>query len=235
MKHYLLLIVLTFLSFYINAQELLVYDSTAVDPKLLLGNWGFDYTDYQDGTLVPDNEVVKSTATMLSFRKGNSITTMYPANAVSMIYSVLNDKLTVGTSSYRIEKLTKNELVFTSWEDIAKESYKVLCFHYLATKESSEKYFFRNFIRPNLRIKPNGDTAYAFSEDFYPHYFIKTDDYNKYKLDNFGDVFQTSYQVIEKAFNYPEKQKGHFNIQFDITKTGKIEDIQIKESSDLNI
>lgn len=232
MKHYLLLIVLSFLYFNINAQAL-VSDSTAIDPKLLLGNWGFDYADFQDGTLVRDDEVVKSTATMLSFRKAKAVTVMYHANAITMIYSVLNDKLTVGTSSYRIEKLTKNELVFTFWEEVAKESYKVLRFHYLATKESSEKYFFRNFLKPNIRIKPNGDTAYAFSEDFYPHFIVRADGYNsKYELNNFGDVFQTSYQAIEKAFNYPEKQKGRFSIQFDITKTGQITDIEIKESSD---
>ena len=198
-----------------------------------MGNWGFDYADYQDGTLIKNDDIVRSIATMLSFRKGYAVTTMYHANAVTMIYSVINNKLTVGASSYRIEKLTKNELVFTLWEDFGKESYKVLRFHYLATKESSEKYFFRNFVKPNIRIKLSGDTAYAFSEDFYPHFIIRTDGYNsKYELANFGDVFQNSYQVIEKAFNFPEKQKGHFRIQFDITKTGQIIDIEIKESSD---
>ncbi len=232
MKHYLLLILFTFLYFNINAQAL-VSDSIAIDSKLLLGNWGFDYADYQDGTLVRDDYVVRSTATMLSFRKAKAVTAMYHATAATMIYSLLNDKLTVGSSSYRIEKLTKNELIFTAWDDVAKESYKVLRFHYLATKESSEKYFLRKFVQPNIRIKPNGDTAYAFSEDFFPHFIAKFEGYRvNYEFDNFGAVFQTSYQAIEKAFNYPEKQKGHFSIQFDITKTGQITDIEIKESSD---
>ncbi len=227
MKHYLLLIIFNFLFFNLNAQEL-VSDSIANYPKLLLGNWGFDYADFQDGTLVRDDYMVKSTATMLSFRKAKAVIAMFHANAITMFYSVLNDKLIVGKSEYKIEKLTKNELVFTFWEDLSKESYKVIRFHYLATKESSEKYFLRKFVQPNIRIKPNGDTAYAFSEDFYPHFNVML----RYELNNFNDVFQTSYQTIEKAFNYPEKQEGHFSIQFDITKTGQIDDIKIKESSD---
>lgn len=231
MKHYLLLILFTFMYFNGNAQALNT-NSIAIDPKLLLGNWGFDYADYQDGTLVRDEYVVRSTATMLSFRKAKAVTVIYHATAVNVIYSLLNDKLTIGKSNYRIEKLTKSELIIEVWEDIAKESYQVLRFHYLATKESSEKYFYRNFVQPNLRIKPNGDTAYAFSEDFFPHFNVRLEGYSKFELDNFGDVFQTSYQVIEQAFNFPIKQKGHFSIQFDISKTGHITDIEIKESSD---
>jgi hypothetical protein len=231
MKHYLLLVLSFFLCFNINAQEL-VSDSTLINSKLLLGNWGFDYADYQDGTLVRDDYVVRSTATMLSFRKAKAVTAMYHANASTMIYSVLDNKLTVGASSYKIEKLTNSELIFSVWEDVAKENYKVLRYHYLATKESSEKYFYRTFVKPNIRIKPNGDTAYAFTEDFYPHYIIRTDGFSKYELDNFSDVFQTSYQAIEKAFDFPTKTKGHFSIQFDIAKTGQITDIEIKESSD---
>jgi hypothetical protein len=231
MKKSILLILSLFLFFNINAQEL-SSDSTTIDPKLLLGNWGFDYADYQDGTLVRDDYMVRSTATMLSFRKAKAVTAMYHANANTMLYSVLNNKLTVGTSSYKIEKLTNGELVFSVWEDVVNESYKVLRYHYLATKESSEIYFYRKFVKPNIRIKPNGDTAYAFTEDFYPHYVVKADGFSKYELDNFNDVFQTSYQAIEKAFNFPVKTKGHFGVQFDITKTGQIADVEIKESSD---
>ncbi len=231
MKKSILLILLHCLCFTINAQEMIL-DSASIDPKLLLGNWGFDYADYQDGTLVRDDYVARTTATMLSFRKAKTVTAMYHANAATMFYSVSSNKLTVGRSSYKIEKLTNSELVFSIWEDIAKENYQVLRYHYLATKESSEKYFLRNFVVPNTRIKPNGDTAYAFTEDFYPHFIVRAEGLSRYELDNFNDVFQNSYQAIEKAFNYPEKQKGHFRIQFDITKTGQISDIAIKESSD---
>lgn len=231
MKHYLLFILSFFLCLNIKAQEL-GSDSTFINAKLLLGNWGFDYADYQDGTLVRDDYVVRSTATMLSFRKAKAVTAMYHSRAATMLYSVLENKLTVGASSYKIEKLTNNKLVFSGWEDVAQENYKVLRYHYLATKESSEKYFLRKFVKPNIRIKPNGDTAYAFTEDFYPHYIVRAEGLSKYELDNFGDVFQTSYQVMEKVFNYPQKQKGYFSVQFDITKTGQISDIEIKESSD---
>jgi hypothetical protein len=231
MKHYLLFIFSFFLYFNINAQEL-GSDSTFINTKLLLGNWGFDYADYQDGTLVKDDYVVRSTATMLSFRKAKAVTAMYHARAATMLYSVLENKLTVGASSYKIEKLTNNELVFSVWEDVGKESYQVLRYHYLATKESSEKYFLRKFVQPNIRIKPNGDTAYAFTEDFYPHFIVRAEGLSRYELDNFSDVFQTSYQAIEKAFDFPTKTKGHFGVQFSITKTGKISDVAIKESSD---
>ena len=231
MKNYLLLMLFNFLFFNINAQEL-VSDSTVTNPKLLLGNWGFDYADYQDGTLVRDNNVIRSAATMLSFRRGNAITSMFHARAINLTYSVKNDKLTVGAFSYRIEKLNNNELIFTLWEDVARESYQVLRFHYLATKESSEEYYFRNFVKPNITIKPNGDTTYAFTEDFFPQFFVKTYRNEEYELNNFNDVFQASYQVIEKAFNFSTIIKGRFRVQFDVTKTGQIADIVVKETSD---
>ena len=231
MKKYILLIFCTFSFLNTNAQTL-VSDTASIDPKLLLGNWGFDYADYRDGTLVRDNYLIGSIATMLSFRKAKAITAMYHAKASTMIYSVADDKLTIGLSNYKIEKLTDNKLVFSFWEDIAKENYQVVRFHYLATKLSAEQYFFQKFVKPSIRVKPNGDTAYAFTEDFYPHYAVKIDGFNRYELDNFNDVFQNSYQAIERAFDFPTKIKGRFQIQFDITKTGQIADITIKETSD---
>ena len=232
MKHYLLLILFNFLYFNINAQELLVYDSTAINTKLLLGNWGFDYVDFKDGTLVRDDYVNKNMATMLSFRKANAVTVMYHAKAATTIYTLASNKLLVGTANYKIEKLTEKELVFSNWQDVEKESYKVLRFHYLATKENAEKFFLRKFVIPNIRLKANKDTAYAFCEDFYPHFRVKYDGYAKQELDDFENVFSASYQTIEKAFDFPEKQKGRFGVQFDITKTGRIGEVKITETTD---
>ena len=228
-----ILLFTTLISSYlnINAQELTT-DSTFINPTLLLGNWGFDYVDFQDGTLVKEDYVVKNMATMLSFRKASAVVVMYHAKATPSLYTIENDKLSIGLSKYKIEKINKNELVFSRWEDATKESYKVLRFHYLATKESSEKFYFRKFVQPNIRLKPNKDTSYNFCEDFYPHFIVKYDGYTKHELDGFGDVFQASYQAIEKAFNYPEKQKGRFGVQFEITKSGKIGEVAIKETSD---
>jgi hypothetical protein len=207
-------------------------DTDAIDPKLLLGNWGLDYVDYRDGTLVKDRNLIKNTTTMLSFRKGKVVTIMHHAKAGTLSYSLMNNKLMVGTVDYKIEKLTKNEFVFSDWADFAKEDYKVIRYHFSATSESSEKYFIRKFVIPNIRIKPNGDTVYAFTEDFYPNYIIPLGAFNKAELTVFEDVFRNSYQDIEKVFNFPEKKKGHFEVQFDITKTGKVSDILVMQSSD---
>lgn len=231
MKFFLLFMTFTLCHFKGNAQKLET-DSTVIDAKLLLGNWGFDYADFKDGTLVRDDYISKNIATMLSFRKASAVTIMYHAKAATSIYTFIDDKLSVGTTSYKIEKLTEKELIFSNWQDVEKESYQVLRFHYLATKENAEKFFLRKFVIPNIRVKTNKDTAYAFCEDFYPHFMVKYDGYPKQELDDFESVFNASYQTIEKAFNFPDKQIGRFGIQFEITKTGQIGGVKITETTD---
>ena len=231
MKFFLLFITFTFYHFSSNSQELET-DSAVINAKLLLGNWGFDYVDFKDGTLVRDDYVNKNMATMLSFRKANAVTIMYHIKATTTIYTLVNHKLSVGTTNYKIEKLTEKELILSNWQDVEKESYKVLRFHYLATKDNAEKFFLRKFVTPNIRLKANKDTAYTFSEDFYPHFRVKYDGYPKQELDDFASVFSASYQTIEKAFNFPDKQKGRFGVQFDIAKTGQIGEVKVTETTD---
>ena len=231
MKNLLLFTSFIFCYFNINAQALRT-DSAAIDLKLLLGNWGFDYVDFKDGTLVRDDYINKNIATMLSFRKVNAVIVMYHAKAITTTYTLTNSELSVGTTNYKIEKLTENELIVSNWQDIEKESYRVLRFHYLATKENAERFYRRKFVIPNIRLKTNKDTTYAFCEDFYPYFRVKYDGYPKQELDDFQSVFNASYQTIEKAFNFPEKQKGRFGVQFEIIKTGQIGEVKITETTD---
>jgi hypothetical protein len=230
MKQTLLLILLIFTFSNNQAQELSA-NSTTLNKTNIIGNWGLDYVDYQDGTHLNDNDdFQREVATMLLFKKTGIITLIYHAKAVNTNYSLENDLIAINQEVYKVEKLTPQEFVFTIYNATAQEeSYKIRRYHYLATKESSEQFYVRKFVKPNVRIKANGDTAYAFCEDFHPHFIIAN---NKFELTNFRDVFQDSYQTIEQKFNFPEKKKGRFNLTFEITKEGKIETPKVKESSD---
>ena len=119
MKFLLLFTTLIFCHFEGNAQ-LLETDSTVINAKLLLGNWGFDYADFKDGTLVRDDYINKNTATMLTFRKANAVTVMYHAKAATTIYTLASNKLSIETANYKIEKLTEKELIFSNWQDVEK-------------------------------------------------------------------------------------------------------------------
>jgi tetratricopeptide (TPR) repeat protein len=231
MKYFLSFIFSIFVISNSYSQEILE-NRTSLNTNKIIGNWGFDFIDYQDGTRMTDDYVQRMTATMLIFRKMGTLSLIHHANVTPASYAIQNDFLSINQELYKIEKLTPQELIFTEY-DIRqpKQSYQTKRYHYLSTKESSEQFYLRKFVKPNIRIKAKGDTAYAFCEDFYPHYIIKRFD-GRTELKEFNNIFRTSYRDIDQKFNFPENKKGRFSLFFEISKEGKIVEPFVKESSD---
>jgi hypothetical protein len=231
MKYFLSFIFSIFVISNSYSQEVLE-NRTSLNINKIIGNWGFDFMDYQDGSRMKDDYAQRSVATMLIFRKMGTLSLIHRAKVTPASYVIQNDLLSINQSIYKIEKLTPQELIFTEYDlKEPKESYQTKRYHYLSTKESSEQFYLRTFVKPNIRIKANGDTVYAFCEDFYPYYVIKRFG-SRVELKEFNDTFGASYQDIEEKFNFPENKKGRFSLVFEISKEGKIVEPVVKESSD---
>ncbi len=201
-------------------------------PQKIIGNWMKDYIDMKDGSRIDDPSIDEITASMLIFKKNNIAVVIQGKEAASTAYEFVGDTLVIGNIvMYRIEKLTDYELVFTQ---IVKDipDYQLRRYHYLATKETSGEYFNRRYIQSNLKIQPNGDTAYAFSKYIFPKLKANRDSFRDATLSTFEDVYQQSYELIETNFDFPEKRKASFKTSFVVSKEGKLKDIQIIESSD---
>lgn len=201
--------------------------------KKIRRNWVKYRVELKDGSQIPNESIAKQAASMLIFKKGNVCVLIAGKTAQQSVYTISNNALVLdNTISYVIEKLTENELIFHGvFENIPDE--EIIRYHYISTTESSGQYFFRQFIKPNIRIKENSDTAYAFSEYIYPK--LKFEAYGSYVvLDEFNEVYEQSYNLIEKKFNFPEKIKGNFVVSFAVNKFGTLQNINIKESSDSN-
>lgn len=197
----------------------------------LLRNWVKYRVEMKDGSQIPNENIAKKTASMLIFKKANVYILISGKIAQQSVYTISNNALMLDRKfSYIIEKLTENELIFYEvLEKIPDE--EIIRYHYVSTTESSAQYFFRQFIKPNIRIQANGDTAYSFNEYIFPKFKPILGDFPSV-LSNFYEVYESSYSMIEEDFNFPDKKKGNFRVSFAINKFGILKDIEVKESSD---
>ncbi|PWK26270.1 TonB-like protein [Arcicella aurantiaca] len=146
------------------------------------------------------------------------------------LYAFSGSFIIVEGNSYSIEKLTENEFIFQEVSP-SKPDNELIRYHYVSTPESSGNYFYRQFIKPFIRITAKGDTAYAFNEYIYPKFKYESNGYSV-ELDHFDDVYETSYNYIEKNFVYPPQKKSNFAVSFSVNKSGELKNVAIKESSD---
>lgn len=197
----------------------------------IVRNWVRYRLEMKDGSQIPNENIAKKVASMLIFKKGNVCILISGKNAQQSVYAISKDVLVINrTFSYVIEKLTENELIFyESFENLPDE--EIIRYHYVSTTESSSEYFFRQFIKPNIRVQVNGDTAYSFNEYIFPKFKPELGDF-PLVLSNFYEVYESSYDMIEKNFNFPTKKKGNFRVSFAISKFGTLKDIVVRESSD---
>lgn len=201
------------------------------EQQKIVRNWVKYRIEMKDGSQVPDENIAKNTASMLIFKKGNMGVIINGRNAQQTKYAILDSILVLGgTSNYVIEKLTEHELIFYGiFKDIPDN--EIIKYHYVSTTESSGQYFFRQFIKPNIRIQANGDTAYSFNEYIFPKFKSVLGDF-PIVLNDFYQVYESSYDMIEKEFNFPAKKKGNFRVTFAVSKFGTLKDEVVEESSD---
>lgn len=229
MKIRLLLLVLISFCYLSKAQDL-ANEQKELEEKIRR-NWVKYRVEMKDGSKVADEDILKKAASMIIFKNGNACVLISGKTAYQSQYVVSSKALILdGKVSYVIEKLTEYELIFHGvFENIPDE--EIVRYHYVSTKESSSQYYFRQFIKPNIRIKANGDTAYNFNEYIFPKFKLTLNDY-PIILSNFYEVYESSYDMIEKEFNFPDRKQGNFTVTFGISKSGVLQDIKIIESSD---
>jgi len=225
MKIRLLLLVL--LSFWHKSNAQMVTN----EQQNIVRNWMKYRIEMKDGSQVLDQSIVRNAASMLVFKKGNMGVIINGKNAQQTKYAISDSILVLaGTSNYIIEKLTEHELIFYgNFKD--RPDNEIIKYHYISTTESSGQYFYRQFIKPNIIIQADGDTAYRFSEYIFPRFKIVLGDF-PIVLNDFYEIYESSYDMIEKDFNFPDNKKGNFRITFAVSKFGTLKDIEVKESTD---
>lgn len=196
----------------------------------LLGNWEKSYMDMKDGSKLLDEFTFQKTSSLISFgTKGIGAFTEGKTSS-RFRYTMAGKTLVMGGLTYEIETLNSGELVFSEIDPNRKD-YQLLRYHFIATKDSPEQFFIRKFINPNVRIKADGDTAYLFCSAVHP-VFIADGRYGQVTESSFEGTYQNSYDFIERSFLFPPNKSGRFRINFTVTKTGKVDNIRIAESTD---
>jgi TonB C terminal len=228
MKIRLLFFVL--ISFYCQSQAQTSIEKQKDIEKKIIRTWVIYRVEMKDGSSVLDESIAKFTASMLIFKKANAMVIISGKDAQQSKYHISDSLLILSGASYIVEKLTEHELIFVGNFPDTPDN-KIIRYHYISTTETSGQYFYRQFIKPTIRIKENLDTAYTFSEYIFPKF--KYAPFNNTVLfEQFNDVYEQSYNLIERKFNFPEKMKGNFTVSFAVNKHGNLQDIKIKESSD---
>ncbi len=188
--------------------------------------------DMKDGSLALDDNIVKKSASMLIFKKGKGGVLIFGSKAFPVQYTVRDSTLLISDIiNYKIQKLTDYELVFCEINTNNKPDNELIRYHYIATTESSGEYFYRQFVKPFVRTLANGDTAYAFNENVYPKFKYEANGF-LIPLEDFNEIYETSYDFIERHFVFPPKKKGNFSVSFSVGKKGELKDVIVKESSD---
>lgn len=229
MKIKLLLLIL--LSFWHQSFTQTYMDKQKDIEQKLIRNWVKYRVEMKDGSQILNGDIAKKMASMLIFKKGKVYVLISGKLAQQSVYTISNNVLVLDENFlYTIEKLTENELIFHGNFENSSDN-EIVRYHYVSTTESPEQHFFRQFIKPNISIQANGDTAYKFNEYIFPSYKLTLGDYPTV-LSNFYQVYESSYDMIEEDFNFPENKKGNFRVSFAVSKFGILKDIEIKESSD---
>ena len=225
------LLLLIFSSFWYQSFAQTSTDEQKSIEQKLMRNWVKYRIEMKDGSQIPNESIAKKTASMLIFKRANVYILISGKIAQQSVYTISNNALMLDRKfSYIIEKLTENELIFYEvLENIPDE--EIMKYHYVSTTESSAQYFFRQFIKPNISIQANGDTAYRFNEYIFPRFQLTLGDFPTI-LSDFYQVYESSYDMIEEDFNFPDNKKGNFRVSFAVSKFGILKDIEIKESSD---
>ena len=229
MKIKLLLLIL--LSFWDQSFAQTYMDKQENIEQKLIRSWVKYRVEMKDGSQISNEDIAKKMASMLIFKKGKVYVLISGKIAQQSVYTISNNGLVLGNNVlYIIEKLTENELIFYGHFENSPDN-EIVKYHYVSTIESPGEHFFRQFIKPMIRIKENLDTAYAFNEYIFPK--LKYEAYGSFViLDEFNEVYEQSYNLIEKKFNFPEKIKGDFVVSFAVSKLGTLQNIEVKESSD---
>jgi hypothetical protein len=204
-------------------------EKLAMEQKIVR-SWAKYSVNAKDGSQLQDEGVARKAASMLIFKKGGGCVVIFGNKAIQALYGLADSFIIIDGSRYVIEKLTENEFVFQE-VSASKSDNELIRYHYVSTTESSGEYFYRQFIKPFIRIGAKGDTAYAFNEYIYPKFKYESNGY-LVELENFDDVYQTSYNYIEKNFVYPPQKKSNFAVSFSVNKNGELKNVVIKESSD---
>jgi phosphotransferase system IIB component len=229
MKNRLLLIIL--ISFWYQSLAQISADEQKNIEQKLMRNWMKYRVEMKDGSQVPDDNIAKNAASMLIFKKGNICIIISGKTANQSQYAVSSSVLMLGgITSYVIEKLTEYELILHGSNEDTPDN-EIIRYHYVSTPESPGQYFFRQFIKPNISVQADGDTAYNFNEYIFPKYKLTLGDFPAI-LSDFYQVYESSYDMIESDFNFPDKKKGNFSVIFAVSKFGILKDVEVKESSD---
>ncbi|WP_420152218.1 tetratricopeptide repeat protein [Siphonobacter sp.] len=216
MKPFCLLLIFLF------SQSLLAQD---IDKEKLKGVWVAKRVEYRNGyQMMSDAEVDKSTIVFVFEDRRLRFYTNEKSSTVS--YTLNGNRIrTAENATYTIDKLTDYELQLSEQTSsvMRNDQLRFICARQEAT--SYDDYIRKKFVLPAARF--DRDTFYVMNETIYPKFRTRLID------SSFYETYQNSYTYIEDAFRQLARpRRDRFRVSFIVNRTGRIENIQIVESSD---
>ena len=206
----------------ILSQQLLAQD---IDAEKLKGVWVAKRVEYRNGyQMMSDEEVDRSNIVFvfedrrLRFYTGGKGTTVTYTLSGSRIRTAQN-------ATYQIDKLTDYELQLSEQTStvLRNDQLRFICARQDAS--SYEDYIQKRFVLP--AAKYDTDSFFVMNEFVYPKFKTHLID------STFYETYQNSYNYIEDAFRQLARpRRDRFRVSFIVSKTGRIENIQVVESSD---
>lgn len=198
-------------------------------------NWEKNYVDMQDGSILQDPTAERKTVMCLVFRKNGTGSFIQGEQASSFRFRIIDSLITINEAIYKIDKIDDYEMTFSVYAKNLDESEKFR-FHYLATKDTPGNIYLRKLIKPNIVVDtPKKDTTFLFNQEVYPKFRGNSEwlrnvpDFEQ----AFEDTYGVSYNFIEDEFvsHLPKDINTRFEVSFDVTTRGLVENILITSST----
>jgi hypothetical protein len=189
----------------------------------------------QDGSILQDPAAERKTVMCLMFRKNGTGSFIQGEQASSFRFRIIDSLVTINEAIYKIDKINDYEMTFSVYAKNLDGDEKFR-FHYLATKDTPSEIYLRKLIKPNIVFDaPKKDTIFLFNQEVYPKFRGNSEwlrnvpDFEQ----AFDDTYGVSYNFIEDEFvsHIPKNINTRFEVSFDVTTRGLVENIVITSST----
>ncbi|MFT4033413.1 MAG: tetratricopeptide repeat protein [Siphonobacter sp.] len=206
----------------ILSQQLLAQD---IDTSTLRGVWVAKRIEYRNGYQMMSDEEVNRSNIVFVFedRRLRFYTNGKPT---TVTYTITGNRIrTAQNAVYQVDKLTDYELQLTEQTATIDHNDQLRFICARQDAYSYEEYIQKRFVLPAARY--DSDTFYVMNDYVYPKFRTHLID------SSFYESYQNSYEFIDDAFRQIAKPKrDRFRVSFVVSKTGKVENVEIIESTD---
>lgn len=227
MKLFAASLLLSWLPLLVLGQEVIAQtgSSATTTNAPLLGTWVAKRIERPGGQPVISDSEVQSSNILFIFERTRL--TLYTQGRPTSVNYTRQEQLvrTAGGTTYAIEKLTPVEMILNERSSNFNGGTNQMKIYLARFEGTYQEYMYDKYVAPNLRF--DGDTFYVMNEYVFPKFNGRAGS------TDFFESYQNSYEFIEDAFRQQGRPKrDRFRVSFMVSRTGRVEDVRIVESTD---